>query len=352
MLHKTFYGNTVSEWFIALAIIVAAAVVGKIVYWIFKTIMRRLTSATTTKVDDILVDTIEEPLTFALIVIGIRIALSRLAFSSKIDFWVDKGVYLLIIVAVAWFITRFFDAVVQHYIKPLAEKSENDLDDQILPIVSKGIKIIVWVIAIIVGLDNAGYDVGAILAGLGIGGLAMAMAAKDMVSNLFGGFTVFTDRPFKINDRIVVDGIDGTVVEVGLRSTRLKTLDGRTVTLPNSVFQNSPVENISSEPGRKVITTIGLTYDMTADQIQQGLDILNDIAAGNGNLNGEHLVAFSGFGDFSLNLMIIYWINKGADILGTNTEINMSILRRFSENGLDMAFPTQTIYHQALPQQD
>jgi MscS family membrane protein len=350
MLQKTFYGNTILDWIIALLIIVAAVVIGKTIYWFFKTIMRRVTAKTKNRVDDILMDTIEEPLTFALIVVGIGFGIDRLVLHEKVQFWVDKGIYILIIIAVAWFITRFFDAIVKHYIKPLADKSESDLDDQILPIVNKGLKTVVWVVAIIVGLDNAGYDVGAILAGLGIGGLALAMAAKDMVSNLFGGFTIFTDRPFTLNDRIVVDGIDGTVIEVGIRSTRLKTLAGRTVTLPNSVFQSSPVENISSEPGRKVVSTIGLTYDMTSDNMQQAIDILNDIAASNSNLNGEHLVGFSSFGDFSMNLTFIYWIIKGSDIIATNTEINMAILTRFSEAGLEMAFPTQTVYHQALPQ--
>lgn len=349
MLDKTYYGNTIWEWSIALGIIVASLVVGKIVYWIFKNVMRKLTARTKTKVDDILVDTVEEPLTFGLVVLGIGIGLGRLTLPETAEFWLDKGIYILVIIAAAWFITRFFDAIVHHYIKPLADKSESDLDDQILPIVSKGVKMMVWVVAVIVGLDNAGYDVGAILAGLGIGGLAMAMAAKDMVSNLFGGFTVFTDRPFTVGNRIVVDGIDGTVVEVGLRSTRLKTLEGRIVTLPNAVFQNSSVENISSEPGRKVVTTIGLTYDMDETQMQQAIDILNDIAAGNAHLDGKHRVGFSGFGDFSMNLIFIYWINKGSDIIETNTEVNMAILKRFTEAGLEMAFPTQTVYHQAIP---
>lgn len=107
----------------------------------------------------------------------------------------------------------------------------------------------------IVALNNAGYDVGALIAGLGIGGLALAMAARDTVSNVFGGFTIFTDRPFTLNDRIKVSGFDGTVDEIGIRSTRLRTLAGTLVTIPNSTFSESAVENVSAEPSRKVVMT-------------------------------------------------------------------------------------------------
>lgn len=345
MLDKTFYGNTVTEWLIALGIIIGGVIASKIIYWVFKNVMRKLTEKTKTQLDDIIVDMVEEPLSLAIVVYGMWLGLGTLALSERLQFWIDKGIYLVVLITVAWFITRIFDALVQAYLVPLTEASDNDLDDQILPIIRKGIKMVVWVVAIIVGMDNAGYDVGAILAGLGIGGLAMAMAAKDMVANLFGSFTVFTDRPFTVGDRIAVGGVDGTVGEVGLRSTRLTTLAGRTVTIPNAKFQNSMIENISSEPTRKVSITLGLTYDMDDAKMQKGLDVLNDIASSNSSLDGGHKVGFSGFGDFSLNLLFIYYIKKGEDILGTQTAVNMEILKQFTAEGLDMAFPTQTLQH-------
>ena len=137
----------------------------------------------------------------------------------------------------------------------MVEESDNTLDDQLLPIVRKGTKFSLWAVGIIVALNNAGYDVGALIAGLGIGGLALAMAARDTVSNVFGGFTIFTDRPFTLNDRIKVSGFDGTVDEIGIRSTRLRTLAGTLVTIPNSTFSGSAVENSSAEPSRGVVMT-------------------------------------------------------------------------------------------------
>ncbi len=345
MLDKMYYGNTAQDWFIALGIIIGGVIASKIIYWMFKNVMRKLTAKTKSDLDDIIVDTLEEPLSLAVVIWGLWMGLGWLTLSEKVQFVLNKGLYLIILITIAWFITRIFDALVKAYLVPLTEASENDLDDQILPIIRKGVKIVVWIVAIIVGMDNAGYDIGAILAGLGIGGLAMAMAAKDMVANLFGSFTVFTDRPFTVGDRIKVAGVDGTVKEIGLRSTRLTTLEGRVVTIPNAEFQNSVIENISSEPSRKVSMTLGLTYDMDANKIQKALEVLDGIASANTSLDSGYKLAFSGFGDFSLNILFIYYIRKGEDILGTNTAVNLEILKQFTVEGLDMAFPTQTLQH-------
>ena len=135
------------------------------------------------------------------------------------------------------------------------------MDDQLLPVVRKGLRATIWILGILVALNNAGYNVGALLAGLGIGGLALAMAAKDTVANIFGGVTIFTDKPFKINERIKLGGFDGTITEIGIRSTRLKTLEGRVVTIPNAKFTGGMVENVSMEPSRKVVLNLGLVYD-------------------------------------------------------------------------------------------
>ena len=345
---KTFYGNTVLEWAIALLIILGGAIVAKIFYFILKNVVGALTKKTKTRLDDIILDMVEEPVVLAIILGGVWYALKRLEFPEEADVWIGHAFQFVVTLNIAWMITRLFDALFKEYLVPLAEKSDTDLDDQLLPIVRKGTKLVVWSLAVIVALDNAGYNVGAALAGLGIGGIALAMASKDTVANMFGGLTVLTDGPFKLNDRVRIAGFDGTIKEIGLRSTRLVTLEGRVVTIPNAKFADSAVENVTMEPGRKVVSTIGLTYDMKPEQMRKAMEILKEIAGANEGLDQEKtLVAFSGFGDFSMNLLFIYWIEKDADILDTQTAINLTILDRFVENGLDMAFPTQTVYTKA-----
>ena len=243
-----------------------------------------------------------------------------------------------------WLIARLLNSLFSHFLSPLAEKSENDLDDQLLPIVRKGTTFTVWALGVIVALNNAGYDVAAVLAGLGIGGIALAMAARDTISNVFGGFTIFTDRPFTINDRIKVGGFDGNVSEIGIRSTRLRTLAGTLVTIPNSTFTGTAVENITEEPSRKVSLNLGLTYDTTPDALEQAMALLREIASSNPNLEEKVIIGFNQFGDFALNILMIYYITSGADILATQTEVNLEILRRFAAQNLEFAFPTQTLY--------
>lgn len=343
-LAKEFYHNTVGDWFISLLIILAAVIFGKILYWFFGRIIKKLTSKTKTKIDDILVDMIEEPIVLAITIAGLWYGLNRLEFTEWWQEWMGKIYHILLAINITWFIARLVDAIIEEYIVPLTEKTESDLDDQILPIVKKGLRSIIWILGIIVALNNAGYDVGALIAGLGIGGLALAMAAKDSVSNIFGGVMVFTDKPFKVGDRIKIGGYDGTITEIGIRTSRLKTLEGRIVTIPNAQFTGNMVENVSLEPSRKVVSNLGLIYNTTPEQIELAMNLLKDISSKNSNLEDNYLVSFNNFGDFSLGILYIYYIKKEADILQTQTDINLSILKSFNENGLEMAFPTQTIY--------
>ncbi|MCO6500905.1 MAG: mechanosensitive ion channel family protein [Vicingus serpentipes] len=343
-LAKEFYHNTVLNWGITLLIIIGSIVLGKIMFWIFGNIVKKLTAKTKSKIDDIIVDMIEEPIVLALTIAGLWFGLHRLDFPEGWYVWMGKVYHILITVNVTWLVARLVDAIIEEYIVPLTEKTESDLDDQIIPIVRKGLRSSIWILGIIVALNNAGYDVGALIAGLGIGGLALAMAAKDSVSNIFGGVMIFTDKPFKVGDRIKINGFDGTIIEVGIRTSRMKTLEGRLVTIPNSQFTGNMVENVSAEPTRKVVLNLGLVYSTTPEQIEKAIIILKEIAAKNNDIEEDILVSFNSFGDFSLGILFVYYIKKESDILNTQTAMNLEILKQFNANGLEMAFPTQTIY--------
>jgi len=342
---KTFYNNTIGEWFISLSIIVASIIIAKLLFYIISKSLKKITKKTKTKIDDIIIDNVEEPLVFAIIILGVWYGLDFLNLSTELEKFIGHVYYILIVFNIAWLTTRLFDALVKEYLTPLVEASESDLDDQLLPIAVKSIKIVVWTLAIIIGLNNAGYDVGALLAGLGIGGLALAMAAKDSVANLFGGFTIFTDKPFTIHDRIKVEGYDGTIEEIGIRSTRLKTLEGRVVTIPNAIFSNGIVENVSSETSRKMVLDLGLTYDTSPEQMEKSKVILKNIALENKGISNKDIVtSFLSFGDFAMTMRFVYYINKTANIYDVISEVNMEILKKFNEAKLDFAFPSQTIY--------
>jgi MscS family membrane protein len=345
---KQFYYNTVGDWTIALLIILGVYVVSKLAYWIFGNIVKKITARTETKLDDLLVDMLEKPIILGITVSGLWYGIHWLNFPDTINEWVNKGFFLVIALAVTWVIARVVDALISEYLVPLADKTDSDVDDNLIPIVKKGLRYVIWSLGIIVALNNAGYNVGALLAGLGIGGLALAMAAKDTVANVFGGITIFTDKPFKIKDRIVINGFDGNVEEIGIRSTKLRTLDGRIVTIPNSKFTEGFVENITSEPSRKIKLNIGLVYETTAEQIEKTIELLSEIVKNNPSVEAEFNTSFNNFGEFSLEILFIYYIKKGEDIFNVQTAVNLEIKRKFKENNLEMAFPTQTIYTKSL----
>ena len=345
-LTQTFYGNTMTQWIIAFAIGVGAFLLGKTVYWATGAVVRRVARKTQTKLDDLVIDTIDGPVVVIVTVLGLWMGVQTLTLPQGARDFLWSAAQAAIVLAVTMMLARLWGAFVAGVLAPLAAKSQSDLDDQLLPIARRAGKTAIWAFGVIVALNNAGYDVAALIAGLGIGGLALAMAAKDTVSNVFGGFTIFTDQPFAINDRIVIGGIDGTVSEIGIRSTRIRKLDGREVTIPNSRFADSPVENVSREPSRKVVLNLGLTYDTSPGQMQRAMDILGEISGAHAErlVADKTVIGFNGFGDFAMNVLFIYYIAPDNDIVGTQTSVNMAILERFNAEGLEFAFPTQTIY--------
>lgn len=344
-INKEFYGNNVGEWAIALVIIIASILLAKVAFYLIGKFVKQFTRSTKSKLDDIIIDKFEEPIVFGIMLFGIWYGLNSLNLT---DYFVDllaNVYYFLITFNVAWLITRLLDALIEEYLVPLVEKSETDLDDQLLPIARKAIRVTIWILAIIIGLDNAGYDIMAIVAGLGLGGLAFALAAKDSVSHLFGGFVLFTDKPFSINDRIITNGFDGIVIEIGIRSTRIRTLDGREVTIPNADIANNSIINVTSEPDRKVTLDLGLTYDTSHENMQKAMDLLQQITTQITEIDETKTVTtFNTFGDFALNIRFIYYIKKGSGVFGTMTKLNLEVLEKFNANKLEFAFPTQTIY--------
>ena len=339
---QEFLGIVLLEWLIALGYIVGSVIVARILYRIFKGRIKKLTEATATEIDDVIVDSIEEPLSVGVVIMGFWLGFSHLEFFGFQEY-AEKIFDISVVLTVTWLVSRILNSLISHMLTKLGENKQESMVNDLAPILKKTLGFGVWSLGLIMALNNAGYDVGALLAGVGIGGIAMAMAAKDFVANIFGGITVFIDKPFRVGDRVKVSGIDGTVIEIGIRSTRIRTLQGRTVTIPNNQFTNTVVENVTAEPSRKVSVQLGLTYDATPEDIQKALDILKEIVDNHPHTEEDLTVWFSGFGDFSLNVNCTYYINKKGHWANTPSEINLSILEEFNSAKLDFAFPTQTV---------
>ena len=347
-LDQEFYGNSLYNWLISLGILIGSFILVKILYWIFSNIFKRITSKTKTNIDDVLLDKLEKPLTYLVLIGGYWIAIHFLKFNDTISSVLENVAYLALVLDITTIFSRIFDALISEVIMPLSEKSESSFDNQLIPVIQKGVRSIIWVLGIIIGLDNIGFDITAMIAGLGIGGLALALAAQDSVKNIFAGIMIFLDKPFRLNDRIQINGHDGSVEEVGLRSTRIRTLEGRIVTIPNCTFTDNSVINVTSQPALKVKLNLGLTYDTNEEQMQNAINILEEIVKDQPQIKDDFAAGFNGFGDFSLNILFIYYVKPEGHWLDTQTLVNKEILRRFNKEGLEFAFPTQTIYKKEM----
>jgi MscS family membrane protein len=350
ILLQKYYHNTLKDWLISLGIILLAILFARFTYLIIGKIIKVFTSKTKTTLDDAIVVNIERPAIMLIILMGIRFSLERLHFVDKLDSFIHRAFILIIALNVTWFVVRIIKAIIEEYLIPYSKRDDNKLDDQMILLIERGVSILFWSVGIILGLNNAGFDVGALIAGLGIGGLALALAAQDTVKNIFGGITIFLDKPFRIGDRIIINGMDGFVEYIGIRSTRLRTLEGRLITIPNAQFSENPIENITIEPARRMIVDLGLTYDTPPEKMELAVQLLKQIATNRKNIivEPDTKVFFNNFGSYSLGIRFIYFIRKEADLFQTQHIINSDILEQFNKNGLEFAFPTQTIYRKAL----
>ena len=236
-----------------------------------------------------------------------------------------------------------------------AAKTDTKLDDQIVPLIRKTLKVFVVAVGIIFILQNMDVDVGSLLAGVSLGGLAFTLAARDTVANLFGSVSIFADQPFQVGDWVLIEKHEGVVEEVGMRSTRIRTFRDSMISLPNSVVANAAVENYGLRRRRRVSMTLGLTYDSSADQIQAFCEGVRAILRGNKSVFQEsYEVVFREFGTNALEVMVYFFleVDTWTQELAERANIMLEIKRLAEAVQVEFAFPTQTLHlqTQAAPQ--
>ena len=230
-----------------------------------------------------------------------------------------------------------------------ARAGKSKIDRDFVPLIRRTLQVVILLIGLIFILQNLGVDVGSLIAGLGIGGLAIAMAAKDTLANFFGSLVLIGDRPFKIGDRIVVNGIDGDVESVGLRSTRVRTYYDSLVALPNSKLADSTIDNQGVRKFRRTSTTLGLSYDTTPEQMEAFIEGVRAIIRANEfTRKDSYEVSFTGFGAYSLEILLYFYVRNISwrVELKAKQDINLEIMRLAKALKVQFAFPTQTLHHE------
>ncbi len=295
--------------------------------------------------DDEVVRAMRGPLVVLYWVLTFFILRTFLALGEAAEGVLLRGCMFVGILALGWFLVRLVD-VAAEFSRRLFAQREDDMAAAMVPVARKIVKALVSFIVVIVALQNMGMDVGGLLAGLGIGGLAFALAAKSTLENLFGGITIAVDRPFKVGDYVQVGSLAGTVEDLGLRSTRLRTVDRTVVTIPNGQLMDSRIENFSRRDKIRLLTTLGVQYDTTLDQLRYIVDELKRYLLAHPRVAEGFRVRFVGFGPSSLDVEVLAYVTSTdfAEFTGIREEIYLNLGSIVAEAGAQFAFPSQTVY--------
>jgi len=349
ILNTVFFGNSLNNYFWFLFYIAFGVLVSWVLILLSRNILQKLTKHTKTKIDDIIANILAKPLPFKILIVTIffNIGFKFLTVSQGFTNFIKGFSFVIYVFAVTLFLIKFCIGIIEEYLEVYAKKTDSKYDDQLIPLLKTLIKIIWFVVAVLLVLSNFGYNISALLAGLGIGGLAVALASKDILENFLYGVVIFVEKPFKMGDTLKTSDGLGTVEEIGIRSTRIRTFDNTLIVVPNRNLSNSAVENISERRARKENFTIRVIYSTETKKLEKAKDIIKKILVNNESVEKDTIfVAFESFGDFSLNIRVMYWITEDdyAKYLEVKDKINTNIKKEFEKQKISFALPSQTIY--------
>lgn len=332
---------------VALPTMVASAwLIGLALSRLSRSLLFRVTSRTTATWDDALADGLAGPLTLAWTLALVRIGLPWLELSAPTEAGVRRAAHVVLLIVVFWAVWRVVD-VVSKVVTNLTWSSTHPASRALLPLARRLSKVAVILAGVVALLSEMGYSVASLVAGLGIGGLAVALAARSTLENLFGAFSIGADQPFREGDFIKVEDVLGTVEAVGLRSTRIRTLDRTLVSLPNGKLADMRVESYAARDRIRLACNLGLVYGTTAAQIRQVVAGVEGILRQHPKIWPDTIaVRFAALGASSLDIEVMAWFQT-ADFNEFRV-IREEVLLRFMEvveqAGTSFAFPTQTVH--------
>lgn len=350
-------GNPIWRFALVLLVVLVALVVGRIVQFAISKYARRLAEKRGDGPISLVLKALANPIYVMVFAGGIFFAKLPLFFHDErgirvavSEAWTTMA-QVIGAIAVAYALYRLVD-VIEHYLNRLVGRTDTRLDDMLVPAVRKALRITIAIIAILLISEHilGPGKVKSLLLSAGIGGIAIALAAKDTVANFFGSITIFADRPFQMGDLVKIDGHFGPVEAVGFRSTRVRTLQGHQITVPNSVIANSIVENVGRRPFIRRTSNITITYDSGHTKAKRAVEIIKEILAGipqvNADAENPPRVYFNEFNDCSLNIYMSYWVQPPDYWLyhEVNQRVNLEMMKRFEAEAIEFAFPTQTLY--------
>ena len=344
LLRTPLLGNPLWQFLASLIYIVLAFYVAKLLDWLTRVWLRQFTIRTKTTLDDQLLELLNGPVKIVAFMVFLHIGLTIFNWPPQVELWLHKSFIVILALSLTYMALKVTDVLVDIW-RARGADVEKGTNEQLFIVIRKGVKAFLAVIAVLVTMQNLGVNVTAAVASLSIGGLALGLAAQDTLANLFGAVAIFADRPFRVGDRVKLDAVDGTVENIGLRSTRVRNLDGHLVTIPNKTMGNATITNITARPNIKTELNLGITYDTPTERVRHATAILEEVYRAH-PLTQDVWVSFNKFNESALNILVVHWwsgVDQKAYLAGMQ-ELNLEIKRRFDAEGIEFAFPTQTTH--------
>lgn len=343
LLGQTYFNNTVADYLIALGIIVIGLIILQIFRRMVLKALKRWSERTETTYDDLFVKAVERFGLPALNFLVIYWGITYLTLLPK----VSRVVEVATAAVMAFFLIRLLSNIIQYGLEGYVRKQDGGTEKvKQMKGVLMIVNMIVWALGLIFLFDNLGYDVTAIIAGLGIGGIAVALAAQNILGDLFNYFVIFFDRPFEVGDFIVVDAKSGTVEHIGIKTTRVKSLSGEQLVFSNSDLTNSRIHNFKRLERRRILFKIGVVYQTPLEQLQKIPAIIRTIVEREKQVTLDR-VHFAAYGDFSLIFEVVYFVEDSEYnvYMDIQQRINLAIFEDFKKEGIEFAYtiPAQTL---------
>lgn len=345
-MHKKWLGIELWQYIGIFGWILLGFILRLLFEYVFENYIRRITVKTRTSWDDKLIHELEKPLSFLFMMIFYWLTYTNLQLSVTVNYYLSITLEVAVSASFIWLIYNLIN-VLSGYLTELTSKTESKLDDQLVPLIRKTLKVFVVILGIIFILQNNGVNVTSLLAGLGLGGLAFALAARDTLANFFGSITIFMDKPFQVGDLIETSSAKGVVEEIGFRSTRLRTLYDSLVSVPNSILATTEIDNLGLRRARRLHMILNLTYSTTPQQMEAFVEGIKAIIKANDQIQqNNYEVHFNEYGAHSLDVIVYLFF----DVPGWSAELQLrhnfllEIMRLAEEVGVEFAYPTQTLH--------
>lgn len=343
MLDDIYLDNTVRAWLIALATVVLLTTVLMVIKRLVLRKLSKFAASTSTDIDDLIADLLGRTRVYFFAAVSLFVASQVLNKTENVQSFLRLFIVLTFLIQSG----IWGNGLIAYAIKRTTKKRGGEAAPSQATMTVLGFvgRLLLWTVVLLLVLDNLGVDVTALIAGLGVGGIAVALAVQNILGDLFASLSIMLDQPFVIGDFIVVDAVSGTVEHIGLKTTRIRSISGEQVIVSNADLLRSRIRNYKRMQERRIVFSIGVEYSTPAEKLEQVPAMIREIISRFENLRLDR-AHFQSFGDSAMLFEIVYFVNSPdyAKFMDAQQAINLAIVKRFSEEGIQFAFPSRTVY--------